>query len=402
MAKDEIEQMSSQDSEEIPVEELPTDEQEAEAFAAAIMKRAASLKVVKIDRKAFLKSEIKKRFPRVDANRAVATSPIEAGVSPTDLDALALDVIDFETKKCAGLSFLAGIPGGIAMVGTVPADLVQYFAHVMRVEQKLAYLYGWQTFLNEDDEVDDETLMKLVVLMGVMLQVGGAANAITKFAAETARKGVERTIQKQALTKTIWYNPMKQVLRLLGVKMTKETFAKTAGKVVPVIGGAVSGGMTYASFKPSAERLRRYLRSLPTSGIDESLYPDIAAIRADAKTEERKVALEQVKTTALEAANAAGAAASGAAQAAGKAAVEAAGSAGALAGTFIKSRLEGIKGEAGSKAAIESKSEDDTAVASAQDLDAQIETLKKMKDLLDCGVLTQEEFDTKKRMILGL
>ena len=402
MTKDEIEQMPSQNSEETPVEEIPTDEQDAEAFAAAIMKRAASLKVVKIDRKAFLKSEIKKRFPYINVNRAVATSPIEAGISPNDLDTLALDVIDLETKKCAGLSFLAGIPGGIAMVGTVPADLVQYFAHVMRIEQKLAYLYGWQTFLNEDDEVDDETLMKLVVLMGVMLQVGGAANAITKFAAETARKGVEKTIQKQALTKTIWYNPMKQVLRLLGVKMTKETFAKTAGKVVPVIGGAISSGMTYASFKPSAERLRRYLRSLPTSGIDENLYPDIAAIRADAKAEERKAALEQAKSTALEAANAAGAAASEVAQAAGKAALEAAGSAGTFTGTFIKSRLEGIKGEAGSKAAIESKSEDDATTASTQDLDAQIETLKKMKDLLDCGVLTQEEFDAKKRMILGL
>ena len=59
------------------------------------------------------------------------------------------------------------------MVGTIPADLAQYFGHVMRVEQKLAYLYGWQSFLNEDDEVDDETVTRLVVLMGVMLEVGG-------------------------------------------------------------------------------------------------------------------------------------------------------------------------------------------------------------------------------------
>lgn len=35
-------------------------------------------------------------------------------------------------------------------------------------------------------------------------------------------------------------------------------------------------------------------------------------------------------------------------------------------------------------------------------LDEQIETLKKLKDLLDAGVLSQEEFDAKKREVLGL
>ena len=35
-------------------------------------------------------------------------------------------------------------------------------------------------------------------------------------------------------------------------------------------------------------------------------------------------------------------------------------------------------------------------------LDSQIESLKKLKELLDAGILSQEEFDTKKRQILGL
>lgn len=35
-------------------------------------------------------------------------------------------------------------------------------------------------------------------------------------------------------------------------------------------------------------------------------------------------------------------------------------------------------------------------------LDDKIETLKKLKDLLDVGILSQEEFDAKKREILGL
>lgn len=389
-----------QRKEQLKTEVIPTNEEEAEEFAKAIMQRAASLKVVKINRGDFLRSEIKKRFPEIDADFAVETTPAETGIAPEDLDRMAIDVIDLETKKCAGLSFLAGIPGGLAMVGTVPADLAQYFAHVMRIEQKLAYIYGWQTFLNEEDEVDDETVVKLVVLMGVMMQVGGAANAVTTFAANTARAGIEKAIQKQALTKTFWYNPMKKVLRYLGVNLTKQTFAKTASKVVPVIGGAISGGMTYMAYKPGAERLRRYLRSLPTSGIDETLYPDIIAIEADKAAAEREKALGEAKTATLNAAQSVGELAAGTAQAAGSAAVEGLQAAGATA----KSALDaagGILGSLASRAKASRAASTSTAKVDSSFEDS-LEKVKQLKELLDCGILTQEEFDAKKCKLLGL
>lgn len=324
LTKEPIKEVTTEVVEGSEHEVLTSDEQDAEQFAYEIMKRAASLKVVKIDRGEFLRTTLKKYCPEVDASMAVETSPIEAGVAPRDLDEIALNVIDFETKKCAGLSFLAGIPGGVALAGTVPADLAQYFAHVMRVEQKLAYLYGWQTFLNPEDEVDDETLMKLIVLMGIMLEVGGVANSVTKFATDVAQKSIAKTIERQALTKTFFYTPMKKVLRVLGVNLTKQTFAKGVSKVVPVVGGVVSGGLTYASFKPGAERLRRYLRELPTSGIDLDANPDIIVIREQARAEERALAMEQAKVDAAEAADAAGKAAAEAADAAGKMAAGAA------------------------------------------------------------------------------
>ena len=389
-----------QRKEQLETEVIPTSEEEAEEFAKAIMQRAASLKVVKIDRGDFLRSEIKKRFPEIDADFAVETTPAEAGIAPEDLDRMAIDAIDLETKKCAGLSFLAGIPGGLAMVGTVPADLAQYFAHIMRIEQKLAYIYGCQTLLNEEDEVDDETVMKLVVLMGVMMQVGGAASAVTTFAANTARAGIEKAIQKQALTKTFWYNPMKKVLRYLGVNLTKQTFAKTASKVVPVIGGAISGGMTYMAYKPGAERLRRYLRSLPTSGIDETLYPDIIAIEADKAAVKREKALGEAKTATLNAAQSVGELAAGTAQAAGSAAVEGLQAAGATA----KSALGAAGGLLGSLA---SRAKASRAASSSESyaydtFESNLQKVKKLKELLDCGILTQEEFDSKKRELLEL
>lgn len=389
-----------QRKEQLETEVIPTSEEEAEEFAKAIMQHAASLKVVKINRGDFLRSEIKRRFPEIDADFAVETTPAETGIAPEDLDRMAIDVIDLETKKCAGLSFLAGIPGGLAMVGTVPADLAQYFAHVMRIEQKLAYIYGWQTFLNEEDEVDDETVMKLVVLMGVMMQVGGAANAVTTFAANTARAGIEKAIQKQALTKTFWYNPMKKVLRYLGVNLTKQTFAKTASKVVPVIGGAISGGMTYMAYKPGAERLRRYLRSLPTSGIDETLYPDIIAIEADKAAAEREKALSEAKTATLNAAQSVGELAAGTAQAAGSAAVEGLQAAGATAKSALGA-AGGILGSLASRAKASRAASTSTAKVDSSFEDS-LEKVKHLKELLDCGILTQEEFDAKKCKLLGL
>ena len=312
---------------------------EAEEFARKLIARAATLNGVKINRDKFLRTELKKHCPHVDAEFAIKTTPIQAGASAKDVDKIARSVINFETKKCAGISFLAGIPGGAALAATVPADLTQYFAHVMRIEQKLAYLYGWQSFLNNEDEVDDETVMQLILLMGVMLGVGSAAGAINKFAATIAKEGVTKTIQRQALTKYAFYPVLKNVLKIVGIKMTKETFAKAAGKVVPVLGGALSGGLTYATFKPSAEHLRTYLRALPISGINPDEPDDYEENDVISKagatvsaTANGAVNFAKSKAPAInDAAQQAGAAVASTAQKAGEAAADAAKSASAAA-----------------------------------------------------------------------
>ena len=76
-----------------------------------------------------------------------------------------------------------------------------------------------------------------------------------QFAATTARHGIAKQVERQALTKTFFYNPLKKVLSFLGVKMTKQTFSKAVTKAVPVFGGAISRG-THLRFclspKPSA------------------------------------------------------------------------------------------------------------------------------------------------------
>lgn len=188
------------------------------------------------------------------------------------LDRLAEAAISFETQKSAAVSFVAGLPGGFAMLATVPADVTQYYIHAFRVMQKLAYIYGWQDLLGDLDDADDETVGRLALFLGVMMGVGGAANSLSMFAKQIARPAIQRQIAKQALTKTVWYPVVKKTLAVVGVKVTKDSFAKTVTKVVPVAGGVISGGMTFVALKGQSARLRKHLRELPPPGVDAAEY----------------------------------------------------------------------------------------------------------------------------------
>ena len=240
-----------------------------ETLAYKIIRCAAKLKGVRIDRDVFLRTELLKHCSPSVVDAAVRTTTQQAGVTMEIMNAVADASIDLETQKVAGLSALAGIPGGFAMVGTVPADLVNYFAHVLRIEQKLAYIYGWPSFLDEKDDIDDETMCRLILFLGVIMQVGTINASLTSFAMHKAAAGVAKTIERQALTKTFWYPVLKKVMGVMGVKVTKKSFANVVAKGVPLLGGVLSGVITWATYKPGAVSLKNHLRLLPqaTGGV---------------------------------------------------------------------------------------------------------------------------------------
>ena len=246
---------------------------EAEQYAIEFLKKVVRIRGVRITRDEFLRQELRKLHMSDEAiGRAVDSNPVLAGVSLTDLDKLADGIISFETNKSAAMSFAAGLPGGFAMLGTVPADLMQYYVHAFRIMQKLAYLYGWRELLSDMDEVDDETIGVLAVFFGVMLGVGGAAQSLTTFARSVAMPAFQKQLTKQALTKTSWYPVMKHCLRFIGINLTKKSFAQGVSKVIPVIGGVVSGGMTFVSLQSQSVRLKGHLRELPPPGVDAEVW----------------------------------------------------------------------------------------------------------------------------------
>ena len=173
-------------------------------------------------------------------------------------------MINYETNKVSAISFAAGVPGGFAMLATVPADLAQYFGFMIRVMQKLAYLYGFEDFEITEDEVSYETMNQIMIFLGVMFGVQGANSGVKKIA-EAAAKKVSKSLAQKTLTKGIIYPIVKKIARAVGIKMTKKIFAESVSKIVPVVGGVVAGGLSYITFKPCAIKLRNSFKELPLS-----------------------------------------------------------------------------------------------------------------------------------------
>ena len=82
-------------------------------------------------------------------------------------------------------------------------------------------------------------------------------------------------------TDTYTYPVVKSVLRFFAKTITKTSLAKGVTKVIPVIGGLVSGGITFASLKPMADRLRETLDKAHFSYSDVDIANDIAAVEEE-------------------------------------------------------------------------------------------------------------------------
>ncbi|MDR3295470.1 MAG: hypothetical protein LBT26_06545 [Clostridiales Family XIII bacterium] len=233
-----------------------------------VLHAAMELPGVKINRTRFLRKELSKYFDEDVVKRAIETNPAQAGLSIESLEKIAKACIDSETAKATAMSAAAGIPGGLAMLATVPLDIAQFFGCVIRVLQKLVYLYGWQEmFHGDEDGLDDEMFNQLILFIGVMFGVNAANAAIARIADAAAIK-MEKALVQKALMKGAIYPAVKQVAKLIGVEMTKQIFAKGVGKTIPVVGAVVSGGITFLGFRPMAKRLQKHLIALPMASVD--------------------------------------------------------------------------------------------------------------------------------------
>jgi hypothetical protein len=170
-----------------------------------------------IDRDEFLKESIGDYISEDMARIAIEENTKAAGIRRKLVDTIAGQIISSEVNKASGVSVAAG-----STWATLPADVIQYFGFVLRIVQKLAYLYGWKAFdltIEDGKLVSEESANELTRLIGIMFDA-------------------------------------KEEDKDIGAKMGKLTLAKGVVAPVPVLGGVLSGGLTYATLRPYAERLK--------------------------------------------------------------------------------------------------------------------------------------------------
>lgn len=224
---------------------------------------------VSVDRAEFLQKEFFKNFPQSVIDKAISSTPAKAGIPSEAIDKIADEVIQYERTCVSGISAALGMPGGVAMAATIPADIAQYYGYMLRATQKLLYLYGFPQIDTSEkgNQFDTETINILILCMGVMYGAAGANNAI-KAMAKALATGVEKKLINAALTKGTIYPIVKSVASWFGKKMTKEIFAGFFKKAIPVVGGVIGGGITYVSFKPCCDKLKSSLQNTLLSNPD--------------------------------------------------------------------------------------------------------------------------------------
>lgn len=219
-----------------------------------LLKTILSVPGTKVDRMSYLCSNFKCYG---QTERLLNESP-ENVYGKEIVDRVARSSINAHTLRTTLESTALGVPGGIALVGTLPADIMQMNVHIVVLAQKLAYLYGWDNLFDDNGNIDDETYTKLSLLIGVMSGVVAAEEAMKTISKNFAGHLVKR-LPTLPLTKSLIYRAIKEVAKMLGKQVTKDSFAKAVGKIAPFVGGAISGTMTLITFKPMACRLQRSL-----------------------------------------------------------------------------------------------------------------------------------------------
>ncbi len=102
---------------------------------------------------------------------------------------------------------------------------------------------------------DTEKVKNQLILYCGVMLGASGASQTVRVLSSSLAKQALKKLPQKALTKTFYYPIVKSIAKAFGAKMTKEVFAKGVSKAVPIIGGVVSGGITLATMIPMGNRL---------------------------------------------------------------------------------------------------------------------------------------------------
>jgi hypothetical protein len=324
---------------------MTNEQQSGQGTMEVILENAVKLPGVKVDRSEFLAQQFAKYDTYGNMRTILDRGPLEAGISLAVIDKIAKTLIEKRTILSTAVSTAAGLPGGLAMAVTIPADTLQFFGVAMRMSQELAYLYGRADLWQGDTADSEQVTRELTLYLGVMFGVAGSASMLRILNAPNSRQLLNQAPQED-LTQTMYYPLLKKISSYIGIKITKKTFAQGASKFVPVLGGLLSGGMTYFSMKPMGNRLRETLYDACDHYAETQFEQDIEKVQ-------RAVADSEINV---------------------------------IEGEFFDLGFD---------------SKQAPAPAAGPEKFSVADELLKFKQLLDMGAITQEEFDRKKSELLN-
>ena len=267
-----------------------------------IVSTAIRIPGVKVNRESFLREQFKD-LPAEHIQLIVEKGPVEANCSRSELRKIAKNLVKKKTLISSSASFIAGIPGGLAMAATIPADMLQFYGAALGLAQELAYIYGEGDLWSGDLPDTEKVTNQLILYCGVMLGASGAAQTIRVLSSSLAKQALKKLPQK-ALTKTFYYPIVKSIAKAFSAKMTKEVFAKGVSKAIPVIGGVVSGGITFATLMPMGTRLTDVLEEAHfsyTQDYFEADWSEIVEVYEKEKSEEEIISQSPEAEIATEA-----------------------------------------------------------------------------------------------------
>lgn len=244
---------------------------------------AIKLPGVKVNRTEFLTEMFGNHA--FDLQEILDVGPVQAKCPKEILERMAEDVITKRTSQSTLVSFATGIPGGLAMAATIPADTLQFFGVALRMAQEISYLYGGKDMW-KDGDVDNELVRsQLILFIGVMFGVADASAVVRLLYAQIAQQAL-MVIPEKVLPRVLLYPLVKQIGKRIGIKISKAAATKGISKVVPLVGGLISGGMTYATMKPMGKRLAKILQEVNFEYSEEQVQKDCLLIEDLKKSQE--------------------------------------------------------------------------------------------------------------------
>lgn len=235
----------------------------------------AKLPIVRVDREAFLR----KHFGDSEHFEVILERGPQAVFSTESLRAKASTLVKNSAAKTSAASFASGLVANpVVAIPAGGADVAQFLGFAINLSQQIAYLFGEDELFDDGGELSEAAQIRVIAYLGAMFGAAGAA-ALVSSTSKTAGATLGKKVSAQALTKTTWYPLMKKVGAAIGVKVTKKTVEKSITKFVPLAGGAVSGALTYATFRPMGYRLADTLAANLDGRYDDvlELRPDFAA-----------------------------------------------------------------------------------------------------------------------------